>query len=94
MTLYGNKPGRKTELSGGPAAYLNDQLHQGLHPPTAEGDQIQVGLPGRRQPAENAVPNNDQHHGQVDGADGRAARMAPIWPASTRTDSRIDLIPG
>ncbi len=67
MTLYGNKPGRKTELSGGPAAYLNDQLHQGLHPPTAEGDQIQVGLPGRRQPAENAVPNNDQHHGQVDG---------------------------
>ena len=52
--------------SGGAAADLHHQRHRGLQPPAAQGDQSQIRVPHRRQPAENAVSGHDGHHEKVD----------------------------
>ena len=52
---------------GGTQADLYHQRHRGLQPPAAQGDQGQIGVSNRRQPAENAVSGDDGHHEKVDG---------------------------
>ena len=53
--------------SGGAQADLYHQRHRGFQPPAAQGDQGQIGVSNRRQPAENAVSGDDGHHEKVDG---------------------------
>ena len=75
---------------GGPATDLHDQRHRGLQPPAAEGDQIQVGLPDGRQPAENVVPGDDRHHGQMDGtAAGLGKNPRPAGYLLRRSTARL-----
>ena len=64
------------------AADLHHQRHRGLQPPAEQGDQSQIRVFYRRQPAENVVSGHGGHHEKVD-------RPAAGLECDLRPDGRL-----